>query len=821
MSEMENEMIEMKIWRKMGRISEKAVLAVICCLSGIAVIPQTASAGGITITDFYEAEDAEKVEENEDSLAERLAGRYFCPAENGWAGDSPEPEEADIKEYYVLDIRDIFGNLYAEMGIEMLTEETGEDIPFDPYSFWAMEIIPGEAESLQRTDLEEVEAGVLIFTVMSGSGKYWRSPQECLLRLTEDGLDFISMEEGEPLPGTADSRLHFQRTASSGQEAFPTEWQEALSGMQEPYLRGETAQKNQGAVSEQKPEVQNMLAGLWKEAGSDTPYFLEFEGGSPENPGHFLLYRKCPGMKAELGEGLFLASAEGDGGTEGQPAASGMVSVIYTMLGCGGMPWNWSQSFVLTEDGRLVLQGQSGGVEAAVDGSPFFREEDTVFERVEEREVPLTALAEADDVAAIRGELLAETGSGTRKVIPQFVAAEDVENNGGHFVRIGNLVFFREYGEGMHGLTALWGDFLTDPQLCRGSKICWLDLRTGETGTAFEDGGYGPLYYLDGQFYSPVFSEEGFGDGYSTQMIWRCWPDGSGREIASTGAYSRIEDVSRSSRYLCIRQYDTSQCYLLDGSAYYLQLYEQKEDESLLYAGFAGDSLILVSHRDNGEEIVIRELCPDTGEEILLGVFSETEEQTYGWPEVKQLLRENGDIYLGLAWYQGTGHFLSDYAAFMMTDRQEESIRTILSGLPGGQEGSIPVMNILKNGEVSFAINHAAGDIYLSEEESGSLLMNGDPYGVTVLVPDFVETAYYEAEEGETVRFLQTAEYVDGAAYVITAEAVRSPEDDIGWRWAYALKRLIWQRIPVENTEPREEGGYPVETLRDFPLFLN
>ena len=62
----------------------------------------------------------------------------------------------------------------------------------DAYSFWAMELIPKDAGALLRTDTEEAEVGILSFSIMSNMSKYWGSPEKAILRLTDDGVAFVS-----------------------------------------------------------------------------------------------------------------------------------------------------------------------------------------------------------------------------------------------------------------------------------------------------------------------------------------------------------------------------------------------------------------------------------------------------------------------------------------------------------------------------------------------------------------------------------------------------------------------------------------------------
>ncbi|MBO4914644.1 MAG: hypothetical protein J5449_05495, partial [Oscillospiraceae bacterium] len=82
----------------------------------------------------------------------------------------------------------------------------------------------------------------------------------------------------------------------------------------------------------------------------------------------------------------------------------------------------------------------------------------------------------------------------------------EVENNGGYYVRVGNRVFYRQYGADATPKTAVFGEF-TLPWGMTGceSELKALDLSTGKTETLFVESGAGPLWYADGGFYLQEF----------------------------------------------------------------------------------------------------------------------------------------------------------------------------------------------------------------------------------------------------------------------------------------------------------------------------
>ena len=736
--------------------------------------------------------------DSEKTFAEKVVGRYTCAD-----GDS---------EVYVLELMNVHGNLYAKAGIAMADDSEGADSAAgaggaaqasfpETYSFWAMELIPKDAGALLRTDTEEAEVGILSFSIMSNMSKYWSSPEKAILRLTDDGVVIASAEQG-----------------AGGEEVFREykRWPDASAAVVDPGIVSVNTD-TPGLDGLDGTEIPDELYGLWKEKDSGSPYVLEFlrtESGKEKNRGILRIWRKKPGAEVYLSDEAFLCTPQekADGAQDPKDGKAGVLHASGTVLGNGDMPTMWEDCFVL-KDGILTFPAKSGG--AGFYESPFSGGQDTVFERAEETDIPLSQLAEADDVSAIRHEGKAETPAGARAVIPQFLASEDVENNGGNFLRVGDLVFFRDVREGLDGVTALWGDFLNVPDLSEDSKVMYYDRRTGETGTAFEDGGYGALWYLDGRFYSAAPGKNA-DENYSGQSLHRCWPDGSGMDDISEGNYASVTGASEKNDYLSIHQYVSGQeQYLVyDGSVYPVQLIEPENDEYFVYAGFAGEDLILVSR--TGDRYPVSEIDLETGEKIRLGELPYNEAQDYAGAEIIQLYQEEDDIYLGVGWYAGTGHFLNGYYIVKMKARTENSVEEVPAELPESEgDPDRPWFFLNAAGEVLFTKYDPAGEVALSETDCGDLLYVDSPFGVSILEKDFIRESEARSSEAETVRILQDAEFVDGAAWIITADASRAPEEDIGWRSAYAAKGMTWQRIQVYNISVSADENFPIETILD------
>lgn len=262
-------------------------------------------------TEASEAGSGEKTQDK--ALAQRLCGKY---------SHSNVGEECST-----LEVFEFAGNLYALGGETM--DETDE---LEPYSFWAMELVPEKSDALTSTEEEGCNVGVLTFSVMSNFSKYQGAPELKEIRLTEDGLILgdVSYSRDERVSDTF------------------------------PYLDDGTG------------TVPGDLEGLWKQRDTGIPCYIEFSGSN------IRLYKKSPDREVVFGCG-------------GCEADDDQISVTCSLLGSGGMPYEFSAGYSFGKDGSLEL--------AVEDGNEIFfgPAGKYSFEKINKEDVPIVTL---DDVYA-------------------------------------------------------------------------------------------------------------------------------------------------------------------------------------------------------------------------------------------------------------------------------------------------------------------------------------------------------------------------------------------------------------------------------------
>ena len=303
---------------------------------------------------------------NTRSLGDRLEGKYACRL-----------EEEGLADYFILEIFNVAGNLYAQAG-EAIADSDEDELA--PYSFWAMELIPREADAFLRTDIDECEVGLLSFSVMSNLGEYWGEPRLCTLRLTVDGVSFLGPgDRPQPLTGSG-PRLELLRDERV-EDCFPPLERVLMEG------RG---------IS-----IPAGLSGLWV-LEEDIPLCLEFTVD-----GTFRFWQKNPGKKVLLRRGAYTFSAPGE------------LSGLFCQLGNGTTDISWTQGFRLEEEGtRLVL------LPTAEEERLLTRDGPAVFRRVTEETLNLPLAVLADSSSAQEGRTV-ESEAGPRALLPQSLDPAD------------------------------------------------------------------------------------------------------------------------------------------------------------------------------------------------------------------------------------------------------------------------------------------------------------------------------------------------------------------------------------------------------------
>ncbi|MBQ9611488.1 MAG: hypothetical protein IJV14_02720 [Lachnospiraceae bacterium] len=451
-----------------------------------------------------------------------------------------------------------------------------------------------------------------------------------------------------------------------------------------------------------------------------------------------------------------------------------------------------------------VLSGCSGApaAEEAEEKSFLSETAGTIYENIEEAaaaEEELPAEAAESTVGENIGETqdtegeqaLSDTGisSDEPTLFGEAFLDGEVENNGGYFVRIGDRVYFRMYGPESLDPITVGTNVLSYGTPAGGSRIQYYDIKTKEVVDAFADDGFGRLYAAANGFW--FCRNDAREDAAPDTVLY--WVAEDGSESEDFG-YGTPLGVSEDGAYVAFLPYDDNygSIEILSGGEM-LSMVSPEYNEDLTYIGMAEDQLIFLS-RTKEDYVTSRHVLYSmdivTSELTELGKIPYEEnspiQDAYLIPE--QYETEGREVYVLAAQYEGSEHFLQDYIAVKATAGKEDSIELI--SYEEAVNDNLPGL-VVTDGDAELlpAQPHTAG---LSDGYFGSLDYYDSAFSAIQLVPDYVP----DFNEDSLFRTaLQTVEVVGDDVFVIRSIHERSPENDIGWRYAYRLHQMNYERF--------------------------
>ncbi|MDO5132979.1 MAG: hypothetical protein Q4D81_08350 [Eubacteriales bacterium] len=469
--------------------------------------------------------------------------------------------------------------------------------------------------------------------------------------------------------------------------------------------------------------------------------------------------------------------------------AAALVLSLALLCGCGISAGAQEKAAATAEE-----KAASGEQEAASAG---------IQETVPAGEKDITTGATEETAVGTQEETAVGTQGNTSAA--EELSAEKIENNGGYFVRVGNKVYFRKYGQQAVENSALFGNFLEYSQSVGMSKIVAYDPESGEVTEVFEDAGYGRLFAGDGGFYCKR-AGDGYGDiaywisldGTQSVELGQAAPLGISAEAPET--LSSAEDAS----FVTMRDQDPDHAgdlFILHGGEETARAVRGAE-ESLEFCGMSGEYAIYLNCDTEKNVNYLYSLSGKSGEAVCLGEMPISKEESfYPYLEAEQFLSDEKGVYVVASNYQGTGHFLAYSLAVSAVPGTADSLKLI-----GSTNLTPPILFLTAPGEAEI-VSCPAGTAGLSEGAYGDLVYYDSPHSAVKLIPDYIPEGEWEASDR---RFLQTAEVIGDAVYIIVADTARNEAEDIGWRMSYQLKELSWLRVPLPE-ETGDGGGTGAE----------
>lgn len=379
----------------------------------------------------------------------------------------------------------------------------------------------------------------------------------------------------------------------------------------------------------------------------------------------------------------------------------------------------------------------------------------------------------------------------------QELDAWDVENNGTAYVRVGNRVYFREYGPDSLITVAMFGRF-SDAWSESGSEssIAYIDLDDGTVNTAFASNSYGNLYVANGEFYLQERV-----DGVDT--VVRRSLDGNMLEVVREGKLLGVTDGG----LVAIEQSDVDashrehRFYLhLDGK----EVASYQSQTNLIFAGLLDSGLFLLEQESSGtgastkDSYTLWQLEPD-GDGSLLRFGELDAQDKFHWSsaEPESFVSSGDQIGLVVGNYEGTGHFLSNAIIVTAVSGKEGSLSVVDvdAGVDEKAEGYLesaafcPKLTVTESGSIE-AVPHLPREaqVFWRKANDKSVQMIGDLriYDGTswqTSCPGFMS---YDTDD-DNRSFVQHLESVGTTVYATLADARANPSENVGWRNAYSL----------------------------------
>lgn len=363
-------------------------------------------------------------------------------------------------------------------------------------------------------------------------------------------------------------------------------------------------------------------------------------------------------------------------------------------------------------------------------------------------------------------------------------------NNNAHFIRSGDNVYFRMPDIRDLQDTALWGEYSDNLRfshdLMRYSIVnSQLDTLLRDCGSGIMGIGGDYLYFKDVEFNNDIECEK-------LSSIDLVEDEPSYNEICLG---DDLVGVTPDGRYAIALSYtypDTGN-YVISINVYeqteYMQTYDMEDFHEI--AGITNDSVFYCTTEN------LMQLDIATGDRFDLGKLPEAE---YGRSEVQQIEVIDNDVYLGLGFYDGTGHFYCDGYYITAEIGVEDSLSSEQinnDSMDSDYEGSEDYVPFYVKDGKQVSTSGIPGTAYIGYTDGA--IGYFDDQGKKVEVAKGFETIY---DDTYTCMIdVELAELVGDKIFFIKNTNIHVPDEDIGWRTAYMRIRSEFYMVDIATKE--------------------
>lgn len=393
-----------------------------------------------------------------------------------------------------------------------------------------------------------------------------------------------------------------------------------------------------------------------------------------------------------------------------------------------------------------------------------------------------------------RGALQGETAPPRRERLRAAKSREqEIFNNGGEFLRVGDKVYFRKFRFDEDSSIANMGYYRTNPYN-KGlrSDFGYWDIKGKKFHKLFEDRGHGPIFYLNGRFYLQEWSESSEGSRvYSVDI------SGKKKKLLGEGKLAGVDAATAS----VVLQSSSKLSVYREGA-----LRKELDVSYNLLCEFADGQMIYGGiESDTGGSMGIRLRSVDMktlSEPLLLGetlTDEENEGRTFYFMQVVSSKQAEGKLWLCVEHREGSGMFLSKGEVYSLDPKKAGSLRRA-AVYEDSMEDRVPGFAV-KNGKVKF-YDILPGEV---KEKEGNLYFNASDQPSKQMDKHRIYENDYPNRYSDLFFSIETAERVGDEIYF-----VRNKE-----RFYYTFgSRLYYQQLV--NTE---YFSYNIKTGKLHSLF--
>ncbi|MCQ2522667.1 MAG: hypothetical protein MJ105_09870 [Lachnospiraceae bacterium] len=416
-------------------------------------------------------------------------------------------------------------------------------------------------------------------------------------------------------------------------------------------------------------------------------------------------------------------------------------------------------------------------------------------EGTNQTEVSVVTPTETPEVEAMTGEgETIETPDTTEDVEPEETVTLSVVNNNGHFVQVGDIVYFHVADVESLGKTALWAQF-ADQQSGRTVLFAY-DLATGEAKEAAFDFTSGGISVQGDVLYSMAYidnleepDEPDVALGSFTQK------DGF-KTIDLSGDNDKLLGAGLNDSFLAVLHYD----YVDNNAIYQIHIYVDGALQNTVDVEDYGDCVALGENTIfyfSGEPETgynLKQMDVTTGEIIDLGKLPSFDYSEWGG-HIDEAIFDGNQVYFTYSIYEGTGHYFSQ--GFFVQAKAGEAGSIRYEDMPACEVDGEPRA-------AKFTVKN--GQMMVSEGEPGTCEVKGDGVlgyydekGEWVAIAEGWESVFFD--EDSNYKGVELAEKVGDYIFLIYSENEHVPEEDIGWRYAYCRNYTNVYCISIKTGE--------------------